>query len=88
MENSGKSSIRKRTKHINIRFFVTDSIQKLDMSVEWCPTDEMTRNLLKKSNQGSIFKRFRDLVVGVMPQIDPNNGKQDNIKKNQTNKSE
>ena len=43
---------------------------------------------LEKSNQGSIFKRFRDLVVGVMPEIDPNNEKQDNIKKNQTNKSE
>ena len=57
------------------------------MSVEWCPTGETTEDFLTKSNQESIFKRFRDLITGVMPQTDPNNGKQGNRKKNQTKKS-
>ena len=59
MENNDKSSSSKHTKHINIRyFFVTDRIHKEDMSVEWCPTGEMTGYFLTKPNQGSIFKRF------------------------------
>ena len=45
LEKNGKASSGKRTKHINIRFFfVTDRIQKGDVSVEWCPTEGMTCN--------------------------------------------
>ena len=57
------------------------------MAVEWCPTDETTGDFLTKPNQGSIFKRFRDLIMVVVPQTDPNNGKQVTRKKNQTKKS-
>ena len=46
----------------------------------------MTGVFLTKPNQGSIFKRFRDLIMVSMPQTDPNNGKQGNINKNQTKK--
>ena len=36
LENNGKSSSSKHTKHINFRyFFVTESIYKVDNSVEW-----------------------------------------------------
>ena len=44
------------------------------MSVEWCPTGEITRGFLTKPNQVSIFKIFRDLVMGFMPQTDPSKG--------------
>ena len=43
----------------------------------------MTKDFLTKPNQGSIFKRFRDIIMRVMPQTYPNNGKQGNRKKNQ-----
>ena len=46
------------------------------MSVEWCPTDEMTGYFWTQPNQGYIFKIFRYLIMGVMPQTDPNNGEQ------------
>ena len=36
------------------------------MSVEWCPTDKMTRDFLTKRKYEYSFKRFRDLIVGVM----------------------
>ena len=40
MENNGKYSNRNCTKHINTRFyFVTDLIEKDDLSLEWCPTE-------------------------------------------------
>ena len=56
------------------------------MSVEWCPTGEITRYFLTKPNQGSIFKIFRDLIMVAMTQTDTRNGKQGNRRKNQTKK--
>ncbi len=42
LEKNGKASSTKRTKHINIRFFfVTDRVKKNEVSVEWCPTEDM-----------------------------------------------
>ena len=67
-------------------FFVTYRIHKGDMSVEWCPTNEMTGCLWTKPDQGSSFNIFRYLIMGVMPQTNSNNGKQGNRKRKQTNK--
>ena len=64
IENNVKASSVKRTKHINMRyFFVTDHIQKGDVSVEWCPTGDMIGDFLTKPNQVALFKRFRDVGV-------------------------
>ena len=66
LEKNGKASSGKRTKHIDIRyFFVTDQIQKKRMSVEWCPTADMIADFWTKPNQGQLFKRNRDLIMGV-----------------------
>ena len=65
LEKNGKTSSGRRTKHIIIRyFFVTDRINKGDVSVEWCPTDDMTGDFSTKPNQGALFRRFRDLIMG------------------------
>jgi hypothetical protein len=51
MEKNGKASSSKRTKHINIRYyFVTDRIQKKDLTVEWCPTGDMIGDYMTKPN--------------------------------------
>ena len=76
LEKNGKASSGKRTKHINMRyFFVTDRIQKGDMSVKWCPTGDMIGDFLTNPNQGALFKRFRDIIMGVVEQPDPGPGK-------------
>ena len=76
LEKNGKTSSGKRTKHISIRyFFVTDRINKGDVSVAWCPTDDMTGDFFTKPNQGALFRRFRDLIMGVVAQPDPGPGK-------------
>ena len=52
MLNGNKSSL-KNTKHINIRyFFVKDVINKGEMLVEYCPTEEMWEDVLPKPLQG------------------------------------
>ena len=68
LEKNGKASSGKRTKHNNIRyFFVTDRIKKGDLKVDWCPTDEMIADFWTKLNQGSLFRKFRDRIMGVEP---------------------
>ena len=36
----------------------------------WCPTDAMTGDFWTKPLQGALFRKFRDLVMGVVPQPD------------------
>jgi hypothetical protein len=68
LEKNGKASSSKRTKHINIRyFFITDRIQKKELSVEWCPTENMIGDYATKPLQGAAFKKFRDYIMGVVP---------------------
>jgi hypothetical protein len=77
LEKNGKASSSKRTKHINIRyFFVTERIQKKELTVEWCPTGDMIANFMTKPTQGALFKKFPDQIMGVIPaQQSPGPGK-------------
>ena len=67
-ERNGKPLSGKRTKHIKVRyFFITDQISKGEVRDEWCPTKDMVADFLTKPLQGAMFKRFRDLIKGVLP---------------------
>mgnify|MGYP000184801625 CR=1 FL=1 len=82
MENNGKASSSKRTKHISIRYyFVTDRINKKDLSVEWCPTGDMIGDFMTKPTQGALFRKFRDQIMGVVHAQDPGPGKAKKSKK-------
>jgi len=49
LENNGRGSSSKRTRHINMRhFFVTDRIHKKKLRVAHCPTKEMLANCFTK----------------------------------------
>ena len=48
-------------------FFITDRISKGEVRVEWCPTGDMVADFLTKPLQGSIFKKFRDVIMGALP---------------------
>ena len=67
LEKNGKASSSKRTKHINIRyFFITDRIRNNEVSVVRCPTGDMTADFATKPLQGALFKKFRDMLMGVV----------------------
>jgi hypothetical protein len=67
LEKNGKASSSKRTKHINIRYyFITDRVSKGEVSLEWCPTLDMIGDYMTKPLQGALFKKFRDLIMGVI----------------------
>ena len=60
LENNGRASSHKGTRHINIRyFFMTDQINKNKVAVKYCPTDNMTADYMTKPTQGAKFNMFR-----------------------------
>ena len=62
------ASCSKRSKHLNVRFFfITDRIKNKELTVEWCPTTEMWSDYATKPQQGAMFKKFRDILMGVVP---------------------
>jgi hypothetical protein len=64
LENNGKMSSSKRTKHVNIRYyFIKDRINKKELSVEYCPTGEMTADFFTKPLQGKLFFKFRKDIM-------------------------
>ena len=65
LENNGKKSSSNRTRAINIRyFFLTDQIQKGNLTVEYLPTGEMVADYMSKPVQGKLFEKFRKTIMG------------------------
>jgi hypothetical protein len=63
---NGKKSSGKRTRALNIRyFFLTDQVEKGNLVVEYCPTDDMTGDFHTKPLQGEKFLRFRNAILGL-----------------------
>jgi len=59
LEQNGKSSSGKRTRHFNIKYFyITDLIKRNEMKIEYCPTDKMWADYMTKPLMGSKFKSF------------------------------
>jgi hypothetical protein len=66
LERNGTKSSGKRMRHINIRyFFVTDRIAAGELNVEYCPTLDMIGDYFTKPLQGSLFRKFRNTILGV-----------------------
>jgi len=66
LENNGKASSSKRTRHINIRYyFVSDRIANGDVHVFYCPTKQMIADFFTKPLQGSAFTEFRDFIMNA-----------------------
>ena len=65
MENNGRNSCTGNSRHISFRyFFVKDRIDKGEMSVLYCPTQNMLADFFTKPLQGSLFHRFRNVLMG------------------------
>jgi hypothetical protein len=76
LEKNGKASSSKCTKHVNIRyFFITNHVNKGNISLVWCPTGDMIGDFMTKPLQGALFRKFRDQITGVVPAQDPGPGK-------------
>ena len=65
MEKNGQNSCTGNSRHIDIRyFFVKDRVEKGEMNIEYCPTGMMLADYFTKPLQGSLFNKFRDVIMG------------------------
>ena len=65
LEENGKRSSGKRTCAVNIRCYViTNQIEKGNLEVVYCPTDDMVGDYMTKGLQGLKFGKFRTVIVG------------------------
>jgi hypothetical protein len=66
LERNGRRSSGKRTRHIDIRyFFIADRIEKKEVRIEYCPTNDMLADMFTKPLQGGLFRRLRDKVLNI-----------------------
>ena len=81
LEKNGKMSSGKCTKHVIIcHFVVMDRVSKGKVSIKWHPTKKMVADHATKPVQGTLFKRFRDLIMGVIPLNDSSTSKEKKLK--------
>ena len=66
LERNGRASASQRSRHINIRyFFITDRLDTDHITLRYCQTDHMLADFLSKPLQGSLFRKFRDVLLGL-----------------------
>lgn len=68
MESNGRKSRREKSRHTDIRYFcIKDIIRRDDIEVVHCLTKRMIADYYTKPSQGSLFKKMRDILLGITP---------------------
>ena len=66
LESNGRKSAGKRSRHLNVRFFfITDQKEKKNLSIHYCPTDDMLGDYYTKPTHGSKYRGFRDQILNL-----------------------
>ena len=66
LEQNGKISSGKRTRHLSIRYyFVTDRINNGELEVKYCPTEDMIGDFFTKPLQGNKLKKMRSVILNL-----------------------
>ena len=69
LENNGRKSSTKRTKHIELRyFFIHGQVLQEKVLIKHCPTSNMRADFFTKPLQGMLFYRLRDLIMNIAPE--------------------
>ena len=52
------------SRHVNIRFFVKDQVDKGELSIEYCPNHLMIVDYFTKALQGKLFRVMKKVIMG------------------------
>jgi hypothetical protein len=64
LKEKGQKSAGKRSRHLNILlFFVKDQKEKGNLSIQYCPTNEMIGDYMTKPLHGKKFVKFRQSIM-------------------------
>ena len=65
MITNGRMSCTSNSKHVDIRyFFIKDRVDKKEIQIAYCPTDEMLADYFTKPLQGALFNKLRRVIMG------------------------
>ena len=65
MLKNGKESCGSKSRHIHIRYFFTkDVIERENMEIKHCPTEQMIADFYTKPIQGKQFYKLRNIIMG------------------------
>jgi hypothetical protein len=66
LQRNGRKSSSRRTRHLDIRYyFITDRIDRGDLKVEYCPTEDLVADFYTKPLQGQLFRKFRSIIMNL-----------------------
>ena len=66
LQENGRKSTGKRSRALNVRyFFLTDQVEKGNLRITYCPTNDMTADYMTKPLQGEKFRKFRAEIMGL-----------------------
>ena len=66
LESNGLKSYGEKSRHIDIRFFfIKDVLKRENIELKHCPTERMIADYFTKSLQRSLFRKIRDIIIGV-----------------------
>jgi hypothetical protein len=64
-EKNGRKSCRPNSRHIDIRYFwIKDRLGLENMTVVYCPTEQMLADFFTKPLRGSLYRRLKAVVMG------------------------
>ena len=81
LEENGKRSSGKRTRAINVRYFlITNQVETDNIKIEYCPTDMMISDYMTKGLQGMKFSKLEKQLwewtnIYIVVYKDANNNK-------------
>ena len=64
MEKKWRNYFTGKLRHINIRFFVNDRVDKGEVKIDYFPTQIMLEEYFTKPLKGEVFKIFREVIMG------------------------
>jgi hypothetical protein len=65
LEMNGRASCGQKSRHIDIRyFFMKDRIKSEKINIVYCPTEQMLADFFTKPLQGSLFEKFKKVLMG------------------------
>jgi hypothetical protein len=68
LARNGRASAGQRSRHINIRhFWIKDCLEQDHITMRHCDTESMLADFLTKPLQGTLFRKFRDVILGYQP---------------------
>ena len=71
LENNGKKSSTKNTKHMNVRYyFIKYQVETGDVVIEHFLTEEMLGDHFKKPLQGALFRNFKAEIMNISDDLD------------------